>query len=253
MSSAAQFAANQANARLSTGPISENGKAISSHNNLRHGFRSQTVLLPGDDPAAYEALLADLTEYYAPQELIETRFVREMTDADWRLRRLREHLESAITRHMAKLASTYPDASALELQSLAIETLSETGTSYGTWLRYETKFERQYDRAFKDRTRYQELRRNTIIKETDLAMKKVLFASMPEELASNVQNPQSTPPPTGESASNVQSAPQPAPKLASNVQIVRNAPCSCGSRLKYKRCCGKSAPPVPGDDLAKAA
>jgi uncharacterized protein YecA (UPF0149 family) len=84
-------------------------------------------------------------------------------------------------------------------------------------------------------------------------MKKVLFASMPEELASNVQNPQSTPPPTGESASNVQSAPQPAPKLASNVQIVRNAPCSCGSRLKYKRCCGKSAPPVPGDDLAKAA
>jgi hypothetical protein len=121
MSSAAQFAANQANARLSTGPISENGKAISSHNNLRHGFRSQTVLLPGDDPAAYEALLADLTEYYAPQELIETRFVREMTDADWRLRRLREHLESAITRHMAKLASTYPDASAMELQSLAIE------------------------------------------------------------------------------------------------------------------------------------
>jgi hypothetical protein len=53
-----------------------------------------------------------------------------MTDADWRLRRLREHPESAIARHMAKLASTYPDVSAME---------------------------RQYDGAFKDWTSYQEL------------------------------------------------------------------------------------------------
>jgi hypothetical protein len=29
----------------------------------------------------------------------------------------------------------------------------------------------------------------------------------------------------------------------------RNAPCTCGSGEKYKRCCGKNAPPVPGDWL----
>ena len=159
MSSAAQLAANQTNARLSTGPVAETGKAASSRNNLRHGFRSQTVLLPGDDPAEYEALLTELTQYFAPQELIETRFVREMADAEWRLRRLREQLEFAITGHMAKLHSVHPDLSAAELQSVAIETLSGTGTSYGTWLRYETKFERQYDRAFKDWANYQQLRR----------------------------------------------------------------------------------------------
>jgi hypothetical protein len=242
MSSAAQLAANQSNARLSTGPVTEKGKATSSRNNLRHGFRSQTVLLPGDDPAEYEALLSELTEYFAPQELIETRFVREMTDADWRLRRLREHLKFAITKRMAILAAAHPELKAIELQSMAIETLSETGTSYGTWLRYETKFERQYDRAFKDWARYQELRRNAIIKETDLAIKKVLHAPLPEpppELASNVQNKQSTP--------------QPATESASNVQIARNAACPCGSREKYKRCCGKSAPPVLGNQVAKAA
>jgi hypothetical protein len=242
MSSAAQFAANQANARQSTGPVTEKGKAASSRNNLRHGFRSQTVLLPGDDPAAYEALLADLTEYFAPGDLTELRFVREMADADWRLRRVREHQESAITRQMAKIWSAHRDLPAMELQSIAIETLSDTGTSYGTWLRYETKFERQYYRTFKDWSKYQELRRNHAIKEADAAMNSVLSAEPPEpprESASNVQDIQPDPPPATESAS--------------NVQIPRNAACPCGSREKYKRCCGKSAPPLQGSHVAKAA
>jgi hypothetical protein len=262
MSSATQTAANQANARLSTGPITEKGKAASSLNSRSHGFRSQTVLLPGDDPAEYEAILADLTDYFAPQELIETRFVREMADADFRLRRVRAHLESAIARHMTKLSLVNPGLSAFELQSVAISTLSETGTSYGTWLRYETKFERQYDRAFKDWTRYQELRRNAVAKETDLAMKQALFAPLPNQFpdeehqpettksASNVQN---SPQRATESASNVQNSPQHVTESASNVQIPRNAACPCGSREKFKRCCGRSALPVLGNGLAKAA
>ena len=89
MSSAAQLAANQANATHSTGPVSETGKVASSRNHLRHGFRSQTVLLPCvtcHDPAEYQALLADLTEHLAPRDLTDTRFVREMADADWCLR-----------------------------------------------------------------------------------------------------------------------------------------------------------------------
>jgi hypothetical protein len=233
MSSAAQQTANQSNAQKSTGPITEQGKATSSRNNLRDGFRSQTVLLPGDDPAAYQALLADLSEYYSPGDLTELRFVREMADADWRLRRVREHQESAITRHMAKIAFAHPDLEAMELQSIAIETLSETGTSYGTWLRYETKFERQYDRAFKAWAKYQELRRNAAIEEADLAMNKALSATPPESpdvSASNVQNA-----PAAKSASNVPNfqtaptAPPPATKSASNAQIVRNAPCPFGA------------------------
>ena len=38
--------------------------------------------------------------------------------------------------------------------------------------------------------------------------------------------------------------------LKKQTQIVpRNADCPCGSREKFKRCCGKDAPPVPGDWL----
>ena len=211
MSSAAQTAANQANARWSTGPVSEEGKAASSRNNLRHGFRSQTVLLPGDDPAEYEVLLTELNDHFVPRDLTEERFVREMADADWRLRRVREHLESALSRQMNKLASLHPGVSALELQSLAIETLSETGTSYATWLRYETKFERQYDRAFKGWSSYQADARRIARQEADLEIKRTLYAPIPRNTP--VQDVPAADRSPHQSASNVQNCAGPAPPV----------------------------------------
>jgi hypothetical protein len=68
MSSAAQIAANQANARLSIGPATVAGKAASARNALRHGFRSQTVLLASDDPAEYQALLDELHAEFPPND-----------------------------------------------------------------------------------------------------------------------------------------------------------------------------------------
>jgi len=146
---AAQLAANQANAQHSTGPTTPEGSAISSRNNLRHGFRSQSVLLPGDDGAEYQALFDELSSHFEPDDTTEIRHVREMVDAEWRLRRVRHQLENALTRRITALYHDDPEAPMIELQSRAIETLgiAEPGPSYLTWLRYETKFERQYDRA----------------------------------------------------------------------------------------------------------
>lgn len=122
--------------------------AIAAGNNLRHGLRSASVLLPGDDPAEYAALLDELTLHFAPGDLSELRCVREMADAEWRLRRVRRFTEDALTRRIAALAPDHPDAGPITLQGLAIESLGPaTGTSYATWLRYESKFERQYERA----------------------------------------------------------------------------------------------------------
>ena len=221
MATTAQFAANQANAQHSTGPVSAEGKANSARNHLHNGFRSATVLLPGDDPANYEALLAELSAHFEPTDLTEIRLIREMADGEWRLRRVRSHMESSISRHVATLAGHYPAMNPLDLQSLAIETLSQTGCSYATWLRYETKFERQYDRAYNAWNRYQDNRRRCTKQELDLAMKKALTVPVP-------------PAPEGE----------PANYLGSNVQIARNSLCPCGTGEKYKRCCGKNAPPV---------
>ena len=268
MSTQAQLDANASNARLSTGPRSEEGKAISSHNNLRHGFRSQSVLFPGDDPAAYDSLLAELTGHFSPEDLTEDRFVREMADAEWRLRRVRESLESALTRRVSDLTPLHPAVSPIHLQSLAIETLAETGTSYGTWLRYETKFERQYDRAYKDWKRYQNDRRSVSAKEADIWMKRAVYAPPPgaaspiasaeghhasvqfRKLASSVQNASQHVPSAQDAtrASVVRDQ-----KTPSSVQTPRSAPCPCGSGEKYKRCCGRSAPPVLNNPLSEAA
>ena len=73
MATAAQISANRANARHSTGPRTPAGKAASTRNSTRHGFRSQSVLLPGDDPAEYEALLVELREHFDPTDLTEDR------------------------------------------------------------------------------------------------------------------------------------------------------------------------------------
>jgi len=100
MATAPQIAANQANAQFSTGPTTPAGRAASALNNLSHGFRSAAVLLPADNPAEHESLLAELTEHFRPTDLTEDRFVREMTDAEWRLRRVRACMASAIARQM---------------------------------------------------------------------------------------------------------------------------------------------------------
>ena len=225
MATSAQFAANQANAQHSTGPISPQGKSTSASNRLTHGFRSLTVLLPGDDPAEYETLLTELSQHFDPAGLTEIRLIREMADAEWRLRRVRVLMEAALSRHIATLAAQNPALDQLDLQSLAVETLHQTGCSFSTWLRYETKFERQYDRAYATWTRYHLDQRRCSKRDADAAMQRALF---PPESASNVQN----------------ASPQQDPAETAAPVIARNAPCPCGSTEKYKRCCGRSAPPV---------
>ena len=185
-----QLAANRANATHSTGPATAEGKSISSRNRTTHGFRSSTVLLPGDDPAEYNELLAELEDHFGePVDLAESRFIREMADAEWRLRRVRTHMESAIARHMATLCTRDPELDPADLQSRAIETLSQTGCSYGTWLRYEAKFERQYDRACAAWTRYQHEIRRAAATAAKTAIDEVLAQTLVDpEMGSNVQN-----------------------------------------------------------------
>ena len=191
--------ANQANAQHSTGPVSPQGKAASSRNNRKHGFRSATVLLPGDDPAEYEELFNELTEHFDPDGLSELRYIREMADAEWRLRRVRSYLESALSRHMATLSGQHLGLHSSDLQSLAVETLSQTGCSYATWLRYETKFERQYDRACKGWTLYQVDRRRCARQDVDLALRQAL--TVPPPVAEEASS--------GKLGSNVQTAAEP--------------------------------------------
>ena len=93
--SEARLLANQANAQLSTGPQTPEGRAKSSLNAVKTGLTGRTVLLPSDDTAEYERHLAAYAEEFAPIGLLETNLVQSIADTDWRLRRI-PALESAL-------------------------------------------------------------------------------------------------------------------------------------------------------------
>lgn len=87
MSTAAQMAANQANARLSTGPVTPAGIATSKLNALKHGLTSAQVVLKSEDPAAYAALRGSFIETYAPADEIEAMLVEQLSVSWWKLQR----------------------------------------------------------------------------------------------------------------------------------------------------------------------
>jgi len=83
MSSRAQRAANRANARLSTGPKTEEGKSRSAENNLRHGLASGRLIIPGECREEYDRLEADLLKRHRPANITETLLVQEMAQSYW--------------------------------------------------------------------------------------------------------------------------------------------------------------------------
>ncbi len=74
---------NRANAQHATGPTSPSGKLASSRNSLKHGLASGTLLIPGEDPAAFESLLRGLLEEHQPAGTTEDLLVREMAQSFW--------------------------------------------------------------------------------------------------------------------------------------------------------------------------
>ena len=79
---------NRANAQHSTGPRTDAGKQRSSLNAIRHGLTAQTVVLPSEDPAAYEAHRRQFLDEYQPATPTETQLVQELIDTSWRLNRI---------------------------------------------------------------------------------------------------------------------------------------------------------------------
>ncbi len=87
MASEAQIAANRANAQRSTGPKTEEGKARVAQNGLKHGLCAAEAVLPWEDRAEFEALIADLTARLQPANDIELALLLQYADAMWRRQR----------------------------------------------------------------------------------------------------------------------------------------------------------------------
>jgi hypothetical protein len=86
--SEAKRTANAANAQLSTGPTSPEGKVKSSLNAVKTGLTGRTVLLPTDDAAAYQHHIAEFEKEFQPVGARECALVQSVADTFWRLDRI---------------------------------------------------------------------------------------------------------------------------------------------------------------------
>ena len=93
-----RLAANRANAQLSTGPTSPQGKSKSSLNAVKTALTGRTVLLSTDDAAAYEQHLRNYDKEFQPATPREYDLVQSIADTSWRLQRI-PALELAIYAH----------------------------------------------------------------------------------------------------------------------------------------------------------
>src|SRR5436190_371333 len=87
MSSFRQIETNRRNARLSTGPVTEEGKNRSRRNAVRHGLTAETVITALEDAADYAAFETAVTADYDAQSAVERELVLRLASLLWRLRR----------------------------------------------------------------------------------------------------------------------------------------------------------------------
>ena len=88
MTTRAKIKANRNNSKKSTGPRTEEGKTRVATNALKHGLLARDAVLPGEDPADFDSQLSALEADIQPANSLEFELVRQIADAQWRMRRL---------------------------------------------------------------------------------------------------------------------------------------------------------------------
>ena len=101
MTSLRQIEANRRNARLSTGPVSEEGKRRPRQNAVRHGLTAETVIDALEDAEDYAKFEMAVTADYDAPSALERELVLRLASLLWRLRRATA-IESGLFRIQAK-------------------------------------------------------------------------------------------------------------------------------------------------------
>jgi hypothetical protein len=107
----------------STGPRTPAGKLASSGNSLKHGLAAPRLIIPGEDPSAFNALLADLLAEHQPATPSEELLVREIAQSWWLTQRALRFQDECFT------------AEGVDQKRLAL------------FLRYQTTHERAFHKA----------------------------------------------------------------------------------------------------------
>ena len=175
MATEAQVKANRLNARKSTGPRTDEGKAVASQNAIKHGLRARQAVIPGEDPAEFEAHREQMVAELAPVGAVETMLAERVVGLAWRLRRAERlgneafnamYLKEAICGYgrgrraeMAEAAEGEPDVRAEDLiVGQAVLDDCSGGMVLDRLLTYERGIEQSFYKAMRELDRLQRLR-----------------------------------------------------------------------------------------------
>ena len=124
MATRKQIRANRRNARKSTGPRSDAGKAASSANALSHGLTAaRTVVLPEEEPEDFEQLRQGVIADLAPAGALQEALAQRIAVLLWRLDRV-ARLEAELFAH-GHLAKQRDSLAQSETQALVSRGLAE--------------------------------------------------------------------------------------------------------------------------------
>ena len=138
------------NGAKSNGPITEEGKAISARNSLRHGLTAKAVVLPTESREDYQALLAAHVERFQPADPVEMDLVESMAASRWRLRRVANIETHLLTNQMTWNADNNSSYKELEDDDQRLAYVFHLRAEQIALLaRYENSLNRAFDRALK--------------------------------------------------------------------------------------------------------
>ena len=151
----ARIAASRANGAKSQGPTTPEGHQkcaqAATAANTKHGMLASAIVIDGESQAAFDQLVADLSHSFNPKSRAENICIQKMAVAFWRQRRTWTIQQIDFNREMAAQAVEGPPA---YRASLAYDVLCEKNLLDKSH-RYETTYDRQYDRALSTLERLQ--------------------------------------------------------------------------------------------------
>jgi hypothetical protein len=257
MATEAQIAANRNNAQASRGPVTAAGKSRVSRNAISHGLYSSGDFVLPDEHDLYSEFCAGFQTDLAPEGATEQTLSAEIVHAAWRLRRC-----SAIEAAAAMMPVGADENCVGQRDPLLDKTqqsvdrarahahrLFHRAMSELRRLQTERQFRIEFLPADFDTTilglaSYKDIapaltndvRRKLLLEKLRRAEERSAANDLIAQLELPI--PAAAAHPQPEITIQSQSSPEHASSIG------RNSPCTCGSGVKFKRCCGKGAPAV---------
>jgi len=146
-----QIEANKQNAIKSSGPKTDQGKAVSKYNAIKHGLLSKEVLLKDENANDLTSLGRKLRTELSPSSELELVLVERIVANTWRLRRVMQIEREMIEDDKESVFGGKTLGSALSYDFANNDT-------YGKLIRYESSIERGLYKALHELQRIQATR-----------------------------------------------------------------------------------------------